>query len=124
MDAQKALFHLHNLLLAQGHRLLMTGRSAPNFWSLGLPDLQSRIDGTTHVRLLPPDDALLAAVLAKLFADRQIIPKPDVIPFLLSRIDRSFQAASGIVDELDRAALSRHRTLTRQLASELIGEKT
>lgn len=123
MDAQKALFHLHNLVLAQGHRLLMTGRKTPNFWALDLPDLQSRIDGTTHVGLLPPDDALLAAVLAKLFADRQIIPKPDVIPFLLTRIDRSFQAASDMVDVLDKAALSRQRTLTRQLASELLGDK-
>lgn len=121
MEAQQALFHLHNLLLAQDHHLLMTGRRAPAFWSLSLPDLQSRIDGTTHVKLLPPDDALLAAVLAKLFADRQIIPKPDVIPFLLTRIDRSFQAASEIVERLDRVSLARHRTLTRQLASELLG---
>lgn len=120
-DAQQALFHLHNLILAQGHQLLMTGRGAPNLWSLSLPDLQSRIDGTTHISLLAPDDTLLAAVLAKLFADRQITPKPDVIPFLLSRMDRSFRAAEDIVSRLDKAALSRHHTLSRRLASELLG---
>lgn len=119
--AQEALFHLHNLLLAQRTLLLMTGRGAPNHWSLSLADLQSRIDGSAHTELMAPDDALLGAVLAKLFADRQIIPKPDVIPFLLTRMDRSFKAASEIVHDLDRAALARHQTLSRRLASELLG---
>lgn len=120
-SAQQALFHLHNLLMANGHRLLMTGRGAPNLWALELADLQSRIDGTTHIDLLAPDDTLLAAVMLKLFADRQIAPKPDVIPYLLSRMKRSFSAAEEMVDRLDKAALSQHRTLSRRLASDLLG---
>ena len=35
----------------------------------------------------------LAAVLAKQFADRQIMPRPDVILYLVTRMDRSFAAA-------------------------------
>ncbi|MDK3074949.1 DnaA/Hda family protein [Sedimentitalea sp. JM2-8] len=119
--AQNALFHLHNLALAQGNRLLLTGRPSPNLWGLSLPDLQSRVQGATHIALSPPDDPLLAAVLAKLFADRQITPRPDVIPFLLQRMDRSFLAAADIVDRLDRAALSQGRTLSRKLAAGLLG---
>jgi chromosomal replication initiation ATPase DnaA len=120
--AQQAVFHLHNLVLAQGHRLLLTGRQAPNLWNLSLPDLQSRVQGATHIAMSPPDDALLAAVLAKLFADRQITPKPDVIPFLLHRMDRSFMAAAAIVEQLDRAALDQGRTLSRKLAADLLGD--
>lgn len=120
-DAQKALFHLHNLALVQGHRLLLTGEAPPNLWNLSLPDLQSRVQGATHVALQPPDDALLSAVLAKLFADRQITPKPDVIPFLVTHIDRSFQAAARVVDQLDRAALDQGRKLSRRLAVDLLG---
>lgn len=119
--AQEALFHLHNLALAGGQRLLMTGRGAPNLWRLSLPDLQSRIDAAQVARLDPPDDALLAAVLAKLFADRQITPKPDVIPYLLGRIDRSFAEAARVVARLDRLALSEKRDLTRNLAARGIG---
>lgn len=120
--AQNALFHLHNLALAQGNRLLLTGRAPPNLWALSLPDLQSRVQGATHIALSAPDDPLLAAVLAKLFADRQITPRPDVIPFLLQRMDRSFLAAADIVDLLDRAALSQGRTLSRKLAADLLGD--
>lgn len=119
--AQQALFHLHNLVLANGHTLLMTGRGAPRHWGLTLPDLQSRIDGTQTATLDPPDDQLLSVVLAKLFADRQITPKPDVIPWLVARMDRSFEAAQRIVDQLDRASLTHKRNLTRSFVRELLG---
>lgn len=111
--AQTALFHLHNLTLANGHRLLLTGTGTPAHWALSLPDLQSRIQGTQHATLDLPDDDLLAALLAKLFSDRQIVPKPDVIPFLVPRIDRSYEAAAQTVAGLDRAALDQKSNLSR-----------
>lgn len=121
-DAQTALFHLHNLVLAEGHYLLLTGRSLPNLWTLPLPDLQSRIDATQHVALDHPDDSLLAAVLAKLFDDRQIIPRPDVIPFLVRHMDRSLSVAASMVARLDRVALQEGQSLSRKLAARLIDE--
>ena len=115
-DAQATLFHLHNLVLAEGGALMLTGREPPSRWNLSLPDLQSRVQAAYHVDLRAPDDALLAAVLAKLFADRQITPKPDLIPYLLQRMDRSFAAAARIVAALDRMALRDKRALNRALA--------
>jgi chromosomal replication initiation ATPase DnaA len=119
--AQEALFHLHNLMQVNGHPLLLTGRPAPNLWQLSLPDLQSRIQGAQHAILPPPDDTLLAAILAKLFADRQVTPRPDVIPYLVAHIDRSFEAAARVVEQLDHAALAEKRSLTRALAVRLLG---
>lgn len=122
-EAMAALFHLHNLMQAQGLPLLLTGRGTPNHWGLPLPDLQSRIDAAHHVALAPPDDALLAAVMAKLFADRQITPRPDVIPYLLHHMDRSFEEAARLVDRLDRAALSEGCGLSRALAIRVLGDR-
>ncbi|MEP2717418.1 DnaA/Hda family protein [Pseudophaeobacter sp.] len=121
-DAQNALFHLHNMVLANGHALMLTGRAAPNLWQLTLPDLQSRVQAATHAELQAPDDALLAVVLAKLFNDRQVTPKPDVIPYLVAHMDRSFAAAARIVDQLDSMALSEGRTLSRPLAVRLMSQ--
>ncbi|MDE4191167.1 HdaA/DnaA family protein [Phaeobacter gallaeciensis] len=121
-SAQEALFHLHNLVLANGFALMMTGRAAPNLWGLSLPDLQSRVQAATHAELQPPDDALLAVVLAKLFNDRQITPKPDVIPYLVAHMDRSFAAAARIVEQLDRLSLAEKRNLSRPLAVRLMSE--
>ncbi len=118
--AETALFHLHNLVLAEGHSLLLTARAAPNHWALTLPDLASRMQGTPAVELDLPDDLLLTAVLAKLFDDRQLTPAPDVIDFLLRRIDRSFEAARRVVAQLDAAALSRKRALTRPFVREVL----
>lgn len=120
-EAMDALFHLHNLVLANGHALLMTGRGAPARWGLGLPDLQSRVSATQTAILEPPDDQLLGVLLAKLFADRQVTPRADVIPYLLTRMDRSFQAAQTLVDRLDRASLAAGRNLTRQFAAQVLG---
>lgn len=121
-DRQNLLFHLHNLVLAQGHALMMTGQMAPNLWGLSLPDLQSRAQAATHAELQSPDDQLLAVVLAKLFTDRQITPKPDVIPYLVAHMDRSFAAAAQIVGRLDHLSLAEKRSLTRPLAVRALSE--
>jgi len=118
--AETALFHLHNLALAEGRSLLFTATRPPNHWPLALPDLASRMQGTPLVRIAPPDDALLAAVMMKLFADRQLSPSPATIPFLIRRIDRSFEAARDIVERLDAASLRDRRPITKALAGELL----
>ncbi len=116
IEQQKVLFHLHNLVLAEGHALLMTGRLAPRFWQLPLADLQSRVEGAHHVALDPPDDALLGAVLAKLFVDRQLNPGPEVIAYLVKHMDRRFETAADVVQQLDQLALAEKREITRSLA--------
>lgn len=118
--AQEALFHLHNLTLAEGHSLLITARTPPSRWPLTLPDLASRMEGTPTIALEPPDDALLAAVIMKQLADRQIVPSPGTIPYLARRMPRSFAAARDIVAALDREALARGRPVTRALAAEIL----
>jgi chromosomal replication initiation ATPase DnaA len=117
--AEEALFHLCNHL-APGGSLMVSGREAPARWRLALPDLASRLRATTIARLEPPDDALLAAVLVKLFADRQTDVRPDLIRFLVARMDRSFAAAEALVGRLDRAGLARHRPITARFAAEVL----
>lgn len=117
--AEAALFHLHNLLATSGS-LLVTGKTPPRDWGLTLPDLASRMQATALTCLAPPDDALLTAVLAKLFADRQLAISANLIPYLVVRMDRSIAAARRLVDALDALALSQHRPITRAMAGELL----
>ncbi len=99
---------------------MVSGRSAPAFWPLRLPDLSSRLDAAPVATLEPPDDALLAAVLVKLFADRGIGVGPEVIRYLVARMDRSFEAAERLAIRLDRAGLARGRAVTIPLAAEVL----
>ena len=114
--AQTALFHLHNLAIAERQPLLLTGVGEPTRWPIDLPDLASRIGGTQTASLQAPDDALLTAVLAKLFTDRQIAVKPQFLSYLTRRIDRSFASAREVVALLDAASLAQKRPLTRAFA--------
>lgn len=116
---EAALFHLHNFLSGFG-RLLLTAKTPPRDWGLTLPDLISRMQATPLTRLEAPDDGLLAAVLAKLFVDRQLAVPANLIPYLLARMDRSITAAHSLVDALDARALSQHRPITRALAGEIL----
>ena len=118
--AETRLFHLHNHVLAGGGRLLITAASAPGRWGLVLPDLASRMEATAVARLLPPDDALLAAVLVKHFADRQITVAPTLIPWLIRRMDRSFDAARALVADLDARALAKGGPVTQSIAREVL----
>ncbi len=119
-DAEAALFHLHNLVLAQGHSLLFTATREPTHWPLILPDLKSRMMGAQVARLGAPDDALLSAMLMKLFADRQQMPAPEVLTYLTRHMPRSHAAAREIVTALDEASLAHKRKVTRNMASEVL----
>lgn len=118
--AEEAMFHLHNHLRHTGGTLLLTARTAPSRWPIALPDLASRMQATTLTRIGDPDDALLQALIMKLFADRQIMPKPALVKYLTTRIERSFAAAADIVDRLDAAALAQGRKINQALAADLL----
>jgi len=120
---EAALFHLLNLAREEGAFLLITTRTPPSGWSARLPDLASRLRALPTVALAPPDDALLRAVLVKLFADRQLAVDEGLVGFVAARIERSFAAAGAIVDALDREALRQRREVNRTLAAELLRER-
>jgi chromosomal replication initiation ATPase DnaA len=117
---EQALLHLYNLVQERHGTLLLIGRTAPAQWPLRLADLRSRLLASPAVALRPPDDALLAAVLLKLFADRQIDVGQELIAFLLREIERSFDAARHVVERLDAAALAAGRPVTVPFAREVL----
>ena len=116
--AEEALFHLWNRVAGD---LLITAKDPPRDWGLRLPDLFSRMQSLAIARLTPPDDALLAAVLVKLFADRQVEVQPNLIAFLVARMERSVAAARAVVAALDARALALGRPITRGMAADLLG---
>ena len=118
---QDGLFHLINTVRGAGSHLLLTARSFPSAWGVTLPDLASRLKAAATVEIEEPDDLLLAGVITKLFADRQVEVEPHVVQFLVRRIERSLSTAIRVVERLDRAALEQKSRISRALAAETIG---
>ena len=117
---EHGLFHLINAVRGAGSHLLLTARRFPSAWGVRLPDLASRLKAAATVEIHEPDDLLLAGVITKLFADRQVEVEPHVIQYLVRRIERSLATAMRVVERLDRTALERKTPITRALASETI----
>ena len=92
-NLQERLFHLYNNLKERDGFLLLTARQHPKHWPVNLADLRSRMLASMTIEIGPPDDQLLAAVIVKLFADRQINVPMEVVNYLIPRIERSFEAA-------------------------------
>jgi chromosomal replication initiation ATPase DnaA len=111
-----ALLHLVNLCAERAEPLLLLAREAPARWPVALPDLASRLRATTAIGIDTPGDALLAALLAKLFADRQLRVAPDIQAWLLARLPREAAALAEAVARLDRAAMQARAPVTRALA--------
>ena len=117
-EQETGLFHLCNTAAETGGRLLLTSRRSPAFWPVRLADLKSRLQASRQVSIGAPDDRLLAAVIVKLFSDRQISVAPNVVEYILPRMERSFEAAEALVGEMDRRGLARSRRITRATAAE------
>ncbi len=117
---ETALFHLINEARQSGSTLLIAARRFPGAWGVTLPDLASRLKAAVTIEVQEPDDALLAAVITKLFADRQVEVEAHVVNFLVRRIERSLATASDVVARLDALALDRQSRITRALAAEVV----
>lgn len=121
--AEAMLLHLFNACLESGGGLLLTARQAPGLWPVALPDLRSRLRAAHAVGIGAPDDVLLAAVLTKHFADRQLRVAAEVIAYLVRHIERSLASAGEIAARLDEAALHGNRAITIPLAHRVLSAR-
>jgi chromosomal replication initiation ATPase DnaA len=117
--AEESLFMLYN----RDVPVLLTAGAPPRDWNFVLPDLKSRLLAAPAVAVGLPDDALLSVLLAKMFSDRQLRVAPDVIAFLLPRIERSCPAVHDIAARIDLRALAEKRAVTIPFLREMLNAK-
>ncbi|GHD49550.1 hypothetical protein GCM10017083_21950 [Thalassobaculum fulvum] len=122
LAAPRALLHLYNTVAERGGSVLILSRAAPARLDVGLPDLASRLATLPVATVGGPDEVLLAGVLAKHFADRQVAVREEVVAYLVTRMERSFAAADRLVDRLDRLALAEGRRVDRALARRALAD--
>jgi chromosomal replication initiation ATPase DnaA len=116
------LLHLLNSAAEAGMTVLMTARLPPARQVLELADLASRLRAAQAVEIRPPEDELLAGLLAHLAADRQLHLGIPVRNYLLTRLPRTPAALREAVARLDRAALEQGARVTRALAAGLLAD--
>lgn len=117
---QEALFHAFNRARSHSNYIFMTSREFPSAWQITLADLASRLKLAHIVELHEPDDELLAGIIVKLFADRQLQVDPSLVAYLVPRMERSMETATLIVEWMDKQALAQRRKINRSLAADAL----
>ncbi len=112
-DAQDFLFHVINTVKSKpACSLLMTSDTGPSGWSIDLKDLDSRLKAAQIVEILPADETLLMGIFVKQLHDRQLQVDPDVVSYVINRLERSFDQVLKAVEKIDAASLKEKRRIT------------
>ncbi|MBT8473249.1 MAG: hypothetical protein HKN14_14105 [Marinicaulis sp.] len=96
-------------------RAILTGEGRPRSWACGLPDLETRLEAMPRASLEEPDEALLRAVMTKMFSDRQLAVDKKIIDYTAQRISRTFAAVDAFVAAADDLMLKEKKNLTKPL---------
>jgi chromosomal replication initiation ATPase DnaA len=118
---EATLLHFFNSMkeAGKGH-LLMSAKDHPLNLGVRLPDLRSRLNAIASAGLTDPDDDMLRAIFVKQFTDRQLRVEMDVINYLITRMERSFEALYQTVEQLDKQALKERKNITIPFARKVM----
>jgi len=119
---ETTIFHAWNRAQAERHPLLIVADAPPPHWAIKLPDLRSRLSATPVLELGIPDDVLMRALFERQFLKRGLDARPDLIDWLIARVERSHIAVMRTVDVLDQEVLERRKRLSIALARATLAE--
>ncbi len=119
--SETAIFHAWNAAQSDRKPLLIIADSPPPSWQIGLADLRSRLAATPVLTIGPPDDSLMQALLERDFARRGLDARPELIQWLMARVERSHIAILRTVDLLDEEVGQSRKRLSIPLARGTLG---
>jgi len=120
-DAEEALLHLYQSLVAAAGRLLITASLPAARLHFHYADLASRLRGLPAYQVQPLDDAGKSRVLAGLARDRGLELSAAVLDFWLARRARDLPALLEDFERLDTAAMAAQRRITVPLVKQVLG---
>ncbi|GGB32750.1 hypothetical protein GCM10011380_22720 [Sphingomonas metalli] len=116
------LFHAWNRAQEDAQPLLIVADALPPAWPVSLPDLRTRLAASPHAAIGAPDDALSRALIARHLERRGLPAPPDLVEWLVARVERTHARIEAIAIALDRLSWERRRRLTIPLARTLLIE--
>ncbi|QWC56057.1 ATPase [Erythrobacter sp. 3-20A1M] len=104
------LFHRWNRAQESGEPLLLVADREG--WDIALPDLASRLGAALHLRIGPPDDAMVGALIESHAARLGLALGDGAITYLVPRTARDFAGIERLVETIDRLTLERKAPAT------------
>lgn len=119
---ETTIFHAWNRAQEVRRPVVIVADAAPPEWAIKLPDLRSRLSASPTVRIGDPDEALMRALFERQFLRRGLDARPELIQWLVVRVERTHIALLRTIDLLDQAVLERHKRLSIPLARATLSE--
>lgn len=106
-QSETMLFHAWNEAQAERRPLFLVADDAPPIWEVKLPDLRSRLGASPVARIEQPDDVLAAEILRQFLERHELVATPDVVAWIMRRIDRSYLSILRVGEALEEDASRR-----------------
>lgn len=119
---ESKLFHLYNHFLQSGYFVLFLSRVSPERLNFVVGDVASRLRACPNAEISAPDDDVLVKVLGKRFYDQGYIVAEPALTYVVTRMERSWDAMDKLIHSAITAATAEKRQITLPLLKGLVGE--
>jgi chromosomal replication initiation ATPase DnaA len=109
-----------NDFISKNKFIYLTSSKLAGSISFKLKDLISRLNSLVAVVITNPSDDLFSQILTKMLSDKQINITPKEINFILKNIERSYDAASKFVKNLDELSLLYKKKINTKIINQAL----
>ena len=109
-----------NDFISKNKFIYLTSNKLAGSISFKLKDLISRLNSLVAVEITNPSDDLFYQILTKMLSDKQINITAKEINFILKNIERSYDAASKFVKNLDELSLLYKKKINTKIISQAL----
>jgi len=118
---EEYLFHIINHCFSHNLKILLCTNKLLSDFNFQLKDLSSRLKSFNFIKINEPDDELIVNLIIKLLYDKQIIiNNPEILLYILKRINRTYKDIYLFVESIDQLSLEKKRQLTIPLIKNLL----
>lgn len=119
-DEVELFGQMNRALNGEVKALLLAAQTAPQTWSIQLPDLFSRLSNTAIIELAEPDDALLELIVRDLFSLQGREVSQSVVTYIVARSERTVGALQDLVYKLESRAQTAKADMSRAFVAKHI----
>ena len=113
-----------NDFISKNKFIYLTSNKSSGSIRFKLKDLISRLSSLVAVAITNPSDELFYQILTKMLSDKQINITKKEVDFVLKNIERSYEAASKFVKNLDELSLLYKKKINTKIINKAINDIT
>jgi hypothetical protein len=111
-----------NDFISKNKFIYLTSNKSSGSIRFKLKDLISRLSSLVAVAITNPSDELFYQILTKMLSDKQINITKKEVDFIIKNIERSYEAASKFVKNLDELSLLYKKKINTKIINQAIND--